>query len=83
VPAIPCYRLHAAQAELSRLLGAHALRTHLFAFRRLAQVMRTCKLYDYEHHRWTDFAGRPTATTQAAALLAERATAPAHPPLAA
>jgi lauroyl/myristoyl acyltransferase len=45
--------------------------------------MRTCKLYDYEHHRWTDFAGRPTATTQAAALLAERATAPAHLPLAA
>lgn len=83
VPAIPCYRLHAAQTELSRLLGTHALRTHLFAFRRLGQVMRTCKLYDYEHHRWTDFAGRPTATTQAAALLAERATAPARAELAA
>lgn len=83
VPAIPCYRLHAAQTELSRLLGPHALRTHLFAFRRLGQVMRTCKLYDYEHHRWTDFAGRPTATTQAAALLAEAAAAPARAELAA
>jgi hypothetical protein len=40
--------------------------------------MRTCKLYDYENHRWTDFAGRPTATTQAAALLGERAAAPAR-----
>jgi omega-6 fatty acid desaturase (delta-12 desaturase) len=73
VPAIPCYRLHAAQTELTRLLGERALRTHLFAFRRLAEVMRTCKLYDYENHRWTDFEGRPTATTQAAALLPERA----------
>lgn len=73
VPAIPCYRLYEAQTELTRLLGTHALRTHLFAFRRLAEVMRTCKLYDYENHRWTDFAGRPTATTQAAALLGERA----------
>ncbi len=73
IPAIPCYRLHAAQTELGLLLGPQALRTHLFAFRRLAEVMRTCKLYDYERHCWTDFAGRPTALTRAAAMREEAA----------
>jgi omega-6 fatty acid desaturase (delta-12 desaturase) len=83
VPAIPCRRLHEAQAVLSRLLGARALRTQLFGLRRLAQVMGTCKLCDDERHRWPDFAGRPTAATQSAALLAERAPAPARTLLAA
>jgi omega-6 fatty acid desaturase (delta-12 desaturase) len=69
IPAIPCYRLFEAQSHLSSILGTKALRTHLFAFRRLAQVMRKCKLYDYKHHRWTDFKGQVTSYTAAAALL--------------
>ena len=69
IPAIPCHRLFEAQSELNRILGAKALRIHLFSLRRLAQVMRDCKLYDYRRHCWTDFDGRITAYTAAAALL--------------
>ncbi len=71
IPAIPCYRLFEAQSKLNQILGDKALRTHLFALPRLAQVMRGCKLYDYERHCWTDFSGRVTAYTAAAALLPE------------
>ena len=73
IPAIPCYRLHEAQTELYRILGTKALRTHVFALRRLGFIMRNCKLYDYERHCWTDFEGRVTSYTQAAALLNEDA----------
>jgi acyl-lipid omega-6 desaturase (Delta-12 desaturase) len=72
IPAIPCYRLFEAQSQLNRLLGDKALRTHLFALSRLAQVMRGCKLYDYERHCWCDFNGRVTSYTAAAALLPQR-----------
>ena len=80
IPAIPCYRLFEAQSKLNQILGDKALRTHLFALRRLVQVMRGCKLYDYERHCWTDFSGRVTSFTAAARLRPEQGaqgTAPA------
>lgn len=65
-PLIPHYRLRAAQARLAELV-----RTPLIVERptlpHLLQVHRTCKLYDYDRHRWLDFAGRPTSEVLVAA----------------
>ena len=58
-PAIPCYRLGEAQARLNELLGGHAI-SQRFTFAWLFDTMKTCKLYDYDNHRWLDFDGRPT-----------------------
>lgn len=58
-PAIPCYRLPQAQARLNALVGDRAV-SERFSFPWLFDVMRRCKLYDYERHCWTDFEGRPT-----------------------
>jgi omega-6 fatty acid desaturase (delta-12 desaturase) len=77
IPAIPCYRLFEAQSELARLMGPRGFETHFFALGRLAQTMRTCKLYDFERHCWTDFSGRATAHTAAARLLDQRREAAA------
>jgi len=70
LPSVPCYRLRAAQARLTGLLGERAIELPLSA-RAMARVMRRCKLYDYEDHRWLDFDGRPTgeSTTVHGALL--------------
>ena len=60
VPSIPCYRLREAQARLNELLGDRSLRVRP-SYKVLADIMRRCKVYDYEHHVWLDFKGRPTA----------------------
>ncbi|HLJ20091.1 MAG TPA: fatty acid desaturase [Stellaceae bacterium] len=57
-PAIPCYRLHEAQLLLNRL-SPHSV-SRRFTFGLFWDTMRRCKLYDYERHRWLDFAGKPT-----------------------
>ena len=58
-PGIPCYRLPEAQARLNALVGDQAV-SERFSFRWLFEVLRLCKLYDFERHCWTDFDGRPT-----------------------
>lgn len=58
-PSIPSYTLPAAQSKLNELLGANAVTTK-FSFHWLYGMMSRCKLYDFEHHRWTDFNGIPT-----------------------
>ena len=55
-PAIPCYQLGAAQARLNELLGKHVVTSRL-SLKELSDIMRTCKLYDYENHCWLDFDG--------------------------
>jgi omega-6 fatty acid desaturase (delta-12 desaturase) len=59
-PGIPCYRLPEAQQRLNALLGPLAVSDTL-SLRWLYQVQRRCKLYDFERHRWLDFAGKPTS----------------------
>jgi len=59
-PAIPCYRLEAAQERLNELLGDYAI-TQEFSFSWLYNTMRKCKLYDYDNHRWLDFEGNVTS----------------------
>ncbi len=59
-PAIPCYQLGRAQERLNELLGDAAI-TQKFSFKWLFATMKMCKLYDYEHHYWTDFEGNRTS----------------------
>jgi acyl-lipid omega-6 desaturase (Delta-12 desaturase) len=74
LPSIPCYRLRAAQARLAELLGERALELPLSPHA-MAEIMRRCKLYDYEDHRWLDFDGQPTGerTTVHGALISPSA----------
>ncbi|HVZ42560.1 MAG TPA: fatty acid desaturase [Ramlibacter sp.] len=59
-PSIPCYRLYDAQRELAARMGEASV-TVPFRLRTLIDVAARCKLYDYEHHHWIDFDGRPTS----------------------
>jgi omega-6 fatty acid desaturase (delta-12 desaturase) len=58
-PRIPIWKLEPAEA-LIRAAAPHDMVIEPWTFRRHRQIMRACKLYDYERHRWLDFAGRPT-----------------------
>jgi acyl-lipid omega-6 desaturase (Delta-12 desaturase) len=60
-PAIPCYRLHAAQTRLNQVLGARAIVVGPF---NILLTVRKCKLYDYESHRWLGYNGLETAITR-------------------
>jgi omega-6 fatty acid desaturase (delta-12 desaturase) len=56
---IPLYRLEAAQRHLDAQ-PTHILRQRL-TLQHMRNCTRRCKLYDYEAHQWTDFAGRGTS----------------------
>jgi omega-6 fatty acid desaturase (delta-12 desaturase) len=60
-PKVPLYKLVGAQVNLEQAFGAEMIveRWSLSSHRRL---FRTCRLYDYEHHRWLDFDGTPTTS---------------------
>jgi acyl-lipid omega-6 desaturase (Delta-12 desaturase) len=58
-PGVPCYRVPQAQQRLNALLGGRAV-SEPMSLRRVAETLRTCKLYDFERHQWLDFHGRPT-----------------------
>ena len=59
-PAIPCYRLHDAQARYNVLLGERAVVAKATPAN-VVDTMRRCKLYDFDNDRWLDFDGRPTS----------------------
>ncbi len=59
-PAIPCYRLHDAQARYNVLLGERAVVAKATPAN-VMDTMRRCKLYDFDNDRWLDFDGRPTS----------------------
>ena len=58
-PRIPFHRLPEATRALNSLAPQTVI-AERFTFRRLHETLRTCKLYDFESHRWLDFDGRPT-----------------------
>jgi acyl-lipid omega-6 desaturase (Delta-12 desaturase) len=60
---IPLYHLEAAH----RKLDVESQVTQAFSLRLLRACVRSCKLYDYHAHHWTDFAGRRTGPTLAPA----------------
>ena len=61
-PGIPCYRLRQAQQQLNTLLGDRAV-VEDFSLRRIIEIMRHCKLYDYDAHQWVDYHGHPTSVS--------------------
>jgi omega-6 fatty acid desaturase (delta-12 desaturase) len=63
---IPLYRLKAAQAKLEELLPGRIV-IQSFSWRWYFDTARRCKLYDFARQCWTDYAGRATGPTHAAA----------------
>jgi len=58
-PRIPIWKL--ARAETAILAGAGSrVVTETWTVEKCREIMRRCKLYDYESHHWLDFEGRPT-----------------------
>jgi omega-6 fatty acid desaturase (delta-12 desaturase) len=58
-PRVPLARLNEAQAHIEEALPGQIV-VQAWSVRELRGILRTCKLYDYEAHRWTDFRGTPT-----------------------
>jgi len=56
-PAVPIYSLRPVQRALDE---EHDLQVYAFSFSNVLKILRHCKLYDYENHRWLDFAGEPS-----------------------
>jgi omega-6 fatty acid desaturase (delta-12 desaturase) len=79
---IPSYLLLPAQKRMNALLGNRLVVEPLSLFSML-RTLRTCKLYDFERHQWTDFDGLPTAAPinlSARNAVAEKAVAPQRQP---
>jgi omega-6 fatty acid desaturase (delta-12 desaturase) len=56
---IPLYRLAESQRLLERAYG-EAIIIEPWSWTALGKTLARCQLYDYENHRWLNFAGRPT-----------------------
>jgi len=57
-PRIPIWRLEEAERRL--LEAATTLREERWTWRTQHDILRRCKLYDYDSHCWLDFAGNRT-----------------------
>jgi omega-6 fatty acid desaturase (delta-12 desaturase) len=72
---IPHYRLKEAQAALAGIVGPQVI-TMPFTLANMRDVLRRCRLYDYDEHTWRDFSGELTAipldTSTARARRTER-----------
>jgi omega-6 fatty acid desaturase (delta-12 desaturase) len=58
-PRVPLARLNEAQRRIEEVLPGQIV-VQTWSVRELRGILRRCKLYDYEAHRWTDFRGSPT-----------------------
>lgn len=58
-PRIPLVRLGEAQARIEALLPGDVC-IEDWSVARLRDILRRCKLYDYDARCWLDYAGRPT-----------------------
>jgi omega-6 fatty acid desaturase (delta-12 desaturase) len=65
-PRVPLYNLEKAQKHLEDTYGEIVVVP--FTFGGFFNTLRTCRLFDYENHRWLDWDGKPTT----ASLLARR-----------
>jgi len=65
-PRVPLYNLEKAQKHLEDTYGEIVVIP--FTFRGFFHTLRTCRLFDYENHRWLDWDGTPTTES----LLARR-----------
>jgi omega-6 fatty acid desaturase (delta-12 desaturase) len=69
-PRIPIWRLSGAEDVVGRVF-ARDIVFERWTFGSQAAILRACKLYDYDAHRWLDFAGRPTTPAILGAAAAE------------
>ena len=58
-PRVPLYNLEKAQKHLEEAYGDEIVVVP-FSLRGLFETLRTCRLYDYDNHRWLDWDGTPT-----------------------
>ena len=58
-PRVPLYNLEKAQKHLEDAYVAD-ITVVPFSIRGLFRTLRTCRLFDYENHRWLDWDGTPT-----------------------
>jgi omega-6 fatty acid desaturase (delta-12 desaturase) len=58
-PRIPIWRLEPAEGRIRGVVHEDIV-IEPWTWARHRAIMRCCKLYDYDAHRWLDFAGRPT-----------------------
>ena len=73
-PRIPLVNLRAAQDRLDQLCAGQIV-VERWSIRGTFDIMRRCKLYDYDAHRWTDYAGRPTSALHRVAAPRQRRSA--------
>ena len=67
-PLIPLFHVPDAQRAIEHHFEAHGSGTPIFkpkvqtwTLNSFLDAVRTCKLYDYDAHRWLDFDGRTTS----------------------
>jgi omega-6 fatty acid desaturase (delta-12 desaturase) len=58
-PRISLENLEAAQVRIEELVPERVI-VQDWSVAALLEILRTCKLYDYDHGCWLDYAGRPT-----------------------
>src|SRR5262245_55795513 len=58
-PRIHIWGLDLAQSRIISDTQADIVFDH-WSYARHREILRCCKLYDYESHTWVDFDGRPT-----------------------
>lgn len=58
-PRVPIWSLSGAEAQIRADAGGEIV-AERWTWRRHREIMRCCKLYDYDAHRWLDFQGRAT-----------------------
>ena len=59
-PRVPIWGLDKAEPRI-RATAQDEIIVEKWTYRRQREIMRLCKLYDYDAHCWQDFGGRPTA----------------------
>jgi omega-6 fatty acid desaturase (delta-12 desaturase) len=71
---VPHYRLKQAQAELAEMAAPDIIAMR-FTVANMRDVLRRCRLYDYDAHTWVEFNGKVTAVPIGAETSRKRAAA--------
>jgi acyl-lipid omega-6 desaturase (Delta-12 desaturase) len=64
-PRIPLVRLGEAQDQIEELLPGRII-VHEWSVKGLCDILKRCKLYDYDAGRWIDYDGLPTTGSESA-----------------
>jgi omega-6 fatty acid desaturase (delta-12 desaturase) len=69
-PLIPFYRLRGAQERVNEILGKDAI-VEPMTPSYVLNLIRQCRIYDYERREWTDFCDTVTAESTGSVVTAE------------